>query len=127
MARGFLTGVDLNPNSFSEKDIRRNMPRFQPPHFEKNTALLPAFRRIAKSADCTPAQLALAWTLQKAPHIHVIPGTTSPEHLRENFAAAEIALGAETIAKLNALINPETVSGARYPAATQAEIDTEEF
>ncbi len=127
VARGFLTGADLDPENFAEKDIRRGMPRFQQPHFEKNAKLLPAFRRIAKEADCTPAQLAIAWTLHKAPHIHAIPGTTSLAHLEENLAAGAVALSDDTLSKVEALINQETVSGPRYPAGTQAEVDTEEF
>ncbi|WP_428409023.1 aldo/keto reductase [Hyphococcus sp.] len=127
VARGFLTGANLDPDNFAEKDIRRGMPRFQHPHFEKNAELLPAFRSIAKEADCTPAQLAIAWTLHKAPHIHAIPGTTSLSHLEENLAASAVSLSEDTLSKVEALINQETVSGPRYPAGTQAEIDTEEF
>lgn len=126
LARGFLTGAGLDPASFAEKDIRRGMPRFQEPHYSKNAALLPEFRRIAKEADMTPAQLAIAWTLAKAPHIHAIPGTTSLAHLEENMGSP-VALGADIVSRVEALINERTVSGPRYPAATQAEIDTEEF
>ena len=127
VARGFLTGVDLDPARLPEKDIRRNMPRFQEPHFSRNAALLPEFRRIAAAADCTPAQLAIAWTLHKAPHIHAIPGTTSIAHLEENVAAAGIDLSPDTLDRVEKLINQTTISGPRYPAATQTEIDTEEF
>lgn len=127
VARGFLAGANLDPASFAEKDIRRGMPRFQEPHFSKNAALLPEFRRLAKEADVTPAQLALAWMLQKAPHIHAIPGTTSLAHLEENMRAGGVALGADIVSRVEALINEKTVSGPRYPAATQVEIDTEEF
>ena len=127
LARGFLTDVDIVPDEFAEKDIRRGMPRFQEPHFSKNIILLPAFRQIAEEASCTAAQLSLAWLLHRAPHIHVIPGTTSADHLEENFNAAEISLGEETIRTLDDLVNPATISGPRYPVATQAEIDTEEL
>ena len=40
---------------------------------------------------------------------------------------AEIKRVRRQIARLNTLVNPRTVSGARYNAATQAEIDTEEI
>lgn len=127
LARGFLTSVDLDPDGFSEKDIRRGMPRFQAPNFEKNTALLPGFRQIAADAGCTPAQLAIAWVLARAPFIHAIPGTTSPEHLEEDFEAMSVAPGESAIERLDRLINQDTVAGPRYVAKTQAEIDTEEF
>ena len=127
MARGFLTSADLDPENFADKDIRRAMPRFQEPQFSKNAALLKEFRLIAKEADCTPAQLALAWTLHKAPHIHAIPGTTSISHLEENMGASDVSLGAEVVSRVETLINQNTVSGPRYPAGIQPEIDTEEF
>src|SRR5262249_15077977 len=47
---------------------------------------------VAKSVDATPLQVALAWLLHRAPNILLIPGTSSPSHLAENLAAAEIAL-----------------------------------
>ena len=127
LARGFLTSVDLDPPNFAEKDIRRGMPRFQEPHFSENKAWLPEYRAIAEEAGCTPAQLSLAWVLSHGEHVHAIPGTTSVDHLEENVGATGVELSAGVLQKLNALVNPNTVSGPRYPAPTQAEIDTEEF
>ncbi len=126
LGRGFLTGVDLQPPTFSDKDIRRAMPRFQPPHFERNAMLLPAFRALATRKGCTPAQLALAWVLGRAAHVHAIPGTTKIAHLHDNIAAGD-DLSKEMREQLEQLFGPGAVSGARYNAATQAEIDTEEF
>ncbi|MCU4161557.1 aldo/keto reductase family oxidoreductase [Acidiphilium sp. AL] len=47
---------------------------------------------VAERLDATPMQVALAWLLARAPNILLIPGTSSPDHLRENLAAAELAL-----------------------------------
>lgn len=127
LARGFLTSGNLDPDSFAQKDIRRGMPRFQEPHFAQNLALLGDFRELAVTAGCTPAQLALAWVLRRRDFIHVIPGTTSPQHLGEDFAALDISLSQSILDDVGRLINNDSVSGPRYPAATQAEIDTEEF
>lgn len=127
LARGFLAAGPLHPRDFAETDVRRNMPRFQQPHFSRNSALLPAYRACAQAAGCTPAQLALAWVLQKARFIHVIPGTTDLAHLRENVAAGGIRLAAEVVGQVERLINHTTISGPRYNAATQADIDTEEI
>ena len=71
--------------------------------------------------------LCLAWLLTRGEHVLPIPGTTSLAHLEENVGALELVLSEETLGKLNELINPNTVQGPRYPAATQQEIDTEEF
>lgn len=127
LARGFLTSADIEPSEFAEKDIRRGMPRFQEPNLSTNREWLPEYRAIACDAGCTPAQLALAWVLQCGNHMHVIPGTTSMEHLKEDWEARAIELSADICRRVEALVNQETVSGPRYPAPTQSEIDTEEF
>ncbi len=127
LGRGFLTSVDLDPVAFAEKDIRRGMPRFQEPHFSNNCGWLPDYRRLAMEAGCTPAQLALAWVLRQGDHIHAIPGTTSVAHLEEDVAALDLDLPEDTLRRVDELVNQDTVSGPRYPAGTQAEIDTEEF
>jgi aryl-alcohol dehydrogenase-like predicted oxidoreductase len=126
LGRGFLADGVGDPASLDAKDLRRTMPRFQPPHWGANAALLPAWRALAVEAGCTPAQLALAWLLQKAPHIVPIPGTTSIAHLEDNVSAASIRLAPDVAARADSLVNMRTVHGPRYPAATQAEIDTEE-
>ncbi len=126
MGRGFLAGGVADPALLAPKDLRRDMPRFTEPHFSANLKLLAGLRRLAHEAGCTPAQLALAWLLHTAPHVVPIPGTTSIAHLEENLGAALVYLDDELLARLEALINPATVSGARYNAATQGEIDTEE-
>jgi pyridoxine 4-dehydrogenase len=48
-------------------------------------------------------QLTLAWLLHRAPNMLLIPGTSSPDHLRENLAAAELALTDSVLAELNAI------------------------
>ena len=55
------------------------------------------------------------------------PGTTSTEHLEEDWRALDVELSDDLVARADALVNQNTVSGPRYPAPTQAEIDTEEF
>ena len=127
VARGFLCDALHDVSTLSAKDIRQGMPRFEPANYAANLKLLPPYKALAREAGCTPAQLALAWLLHKAPHILPIPGTTSVEHLREDLAAAEVELGPETIAKLEALINEQVVHGNRYTAQARSEVDTEEF
>jgi aryl-alcohol dehydrogenase-like predicted oxidoreductase len=127
LGRGFLAGGVTDPAALTPKDLRRDMPRFAEPHFSVNARLLARYRRLALEAGCTPAQLALAWLLHKAPHVVPIPGTTSITHLEENLGAALVQLDDDLLSRMEALINPATVSGARYNAATQSEIDTEEL
>lgn len=49
-------------------------------------------RAVAERHDASPAQVALAWLLRRAPNILLIPGTSSLAHLEENLAAGELRL-----------------------------------
>ena len=128
LARAFLTDKLRDPETQLEaRDIRRQMPRFEPANYAKNLELLPEYRRIATAAGGTPAQLALAWLLAQGENIVPIFGTRSLAHCDENIGAAALRLDRRVIGQLNALINRRTVAGPRYNAATQLEIDTETF
>jgi len=58
---------------------------------------------VAARLGATPMQVALAWLLHRSPNILLIPGTSSVGHLRENLAAAELKLDAETLTELDAI------------------------
>jgi pyridoxine 4-dehydrogenase len=51
-----------------------------------------------------PAQLALAWLLQRSPVLLPIPGTSTVARLEENAAAALIELTADQIRQLDTAI-----------------------
>ena len=127
IARGFLSAGLRDVDALEPGDIRRGMPRFQGEHLAANLAVVDALAPLAEEAGCTRAQLALAWLLAQGRDIVPIPGTTRPAHLRENVAAAGLRLDPGLLARVGELVNQRTVSGPRYPAATQVEIDTEEF
>ncbi len=127
LGRGFLGDRLQEVDSLPAADFRRNLPRYQPPQFTRNAALLPTLRALAREAGCTPAQLALAWLLQRGPAIIPIPGTRSLAHLQENVGAADVHLSPAVIAQAEALFARDRVAGERYPAQTQAEVDTETF
>jgi aryl-alcohol dehydrogenase-like predicted oxidoreductase len=127
VARGFLCGSPLDIASFEPKDIRRGMPRFTPENFAANLRLLPAYHALAQEAGCSPSQLALAWLLHQGEHIIPIPGTTSVDHLLDDLAAVDVKLDASLLARLDALINQNTVAGNRYSAQSNSEVDTEVF
>jgi aryl-alcohol dehydrogenase-like predicted oxidoreductase len=125
VGRGFLAGGVRDVSSLPPKDIRLAQPRFMGENFAKNLKLLDGLSVIARENDCTMAQLSLAWLLAQRDDIVPIPATTRIDHLEENIGALDVRLSAETIARLNALINAKTVSGPRYNDATFPEIDTE--
>jgi aryl-alcohol dehydrogenase-like predicted oxidoreductase len=103
------------------------MPRFKSENFLQNRTVLEEFVRLADEVGCTPGQLALAWLLNRAPHIVPIPGTRSVAHFDENMGAVAIRPDREQVELLDRLFAVGKIAGDRYPPATQAEIDTEQF
>jgi aryl-alcohol dehydrogenase-like predicted oxidoreductase len=127
LARGYLSGLLLDVSTLHAKDIRRTMPRFEPAAYARNLELITPYQQIAHQVGCTPAQLALAWLLHKAPHIIPIPGSQRLDHILGNAAADSVQLSTGVMAELEALINQSSVSGARYDAQASGEVDTEAF
>ena len=126
VGRGFLAGGVTDLAQLEEGDFRKGMPRFQGEAFEANLKMFAGFADLAGEAGCTPAQLCLAWLLAKDDAQVPIPGTTNPDHMAENAKAAAIKLSPEVMAKVEALVNPQTVTGPRYAPAMQASVDTED-
>ena len=127
LGRGFLTAGLRDPSTLEAADIRRAMPRFSADCFASNLQLLDAAEALAAEAGCSLAQLALGWVLGRGQDIVAIPGTTCIAHLRENWAARDLALDPALAVRLEAIFQRERVCGARYNTATQREIDTEEY
>jgi aryl-alcohol dehydrogenase-like predicted oxidoreductase len=57
--------------------------------------------KVACAHGATPAQVRLAWTLHRGPHVLDIPGTTNPAHLTENIAAGVPRLTENELALLS--------------------------
>ncbi|MBL4906193.1 MAG: aldo/keto reductase [Sneathiella sp.] len=127
VGRKFLTGTLLDVSNFDADDIRKNMPRFQPDLYEKNLELLEEYSNLAEEADCSMAQLAIAWVQAQGEHIIPIPGTTSIEHMIENAGADQVQISEDVMTCLDALINQNTVHGGRYDTGAQSTVGTEEF
>ena len=66
----------------------------------------PAVVAAATALGATPAQVGLAWLLAQDPHVLVIPGTSSLDHLTENVAAARVHFDTDTMAVLDGLTSP---------------------
>ncbi|MBL8339281.1 MAG: aldo/keto reductase [Rhodoferax sp.] len=127
VARGFLCGQPIDGSTLPASDLRSTMPRFLGEHLAANLRMQAAYNAIARDVGCTPAQLAIAWLLHKAPHIIPLPGTGKVDHLLEDLGAADVVLDSATMARLEATVNQRTVSGPRYAAQATAEVDTETF
>src|SRR5262249_32350819 len=93
LGRGLLTGSVTSAGELARGDVRRDrFPRFQDANLPANLALAEHVRAIAAEKGVTPAQLALAWVLNKGRDIVPIPGTKRRVRLEENAAAAAVVL-----------------------------------
>jgi len=91
------------------------MPRFQGDNLQRNLALVERLKALASAENCSPAQLAIAWILSRAPYIVPIPGTSHRHRLEENAAAAAVEISAYTEDALLEVFVPGAASGLRYP------------
>ena len=64
---------------------------------------------VASELRATPLQVALAWLLQRAPNILLIPGTSSRAHFRENIAAADMRLPTDALRRLDGMASAKAV------------------
>lgn len=120
LGRGMFGGNLTSPESFAEGDRRLAHPRFQGDSLTANLKLVEPVRDLAATKGATPAQIALAWILAKAPHTTVIPGTRRSDHLEANAAAADIELSEADLVALDAAIPSGAADGTRYPAGQMA-------
>jgi len=115
LGRGFLSGTIKSIDDLDEDDYRRTNERFQGENFKKNLDLVAEVEALADTKGITPAQLALAWVLAKAPNTVTIPGTRKIHRLDQNAAAADIGLSAEEVAQLDSVMPLGATAGLRYP------------
>jgi aryl-alcohol dehydrogenase-like predicted oxidoreductase len=114
LGRGFLAGRFRSIDDLTPDDWRRGNPRFQGENFAKNLALAEHIRQLAEERSCTPAQLALAWLLNRHDNVIPIPGTSSRQRLAENVAAADIELSDEDLEKIEQIAPRGAAAGKRY-------------
>jgi aryl-alcohol dehydrogenase-like predicted oxidoreductase len=114
LGRGFIAGRFKSIDDLAPDDWRRNNPRFQGENFAKNLALVDHVKTLAEERDCTPAQLALAWLLNRHDNVIPIPGTSSKQRLEENVAALDIELDDEDLEKIEEIAPRGAVAGKRY-------------
>jgi len=126
-ARGFLAGAVRDQDALEAGDLRRSMPRFQGENLGRNVSLLDRFEELAAEANCTSAQLSIAWVLSRGDHVVAIPGTTRLLHLEENFEARALSIDSAIFSEIDVLFDASAVAGDRYADATLAEVDTENF
>ena len=123
LGRGYLTGTVNPEKTFAKEDYRRNIPRFAAESMNLNQHLIDRLIHLSRTSGHTPAQLALAWLLERDLSIVPIPGMKRRRHLRENVTATSIRLSPEMIETLDAL--GEQVAGARHNADNLRFVDND--
>lgn len=102
LANGFLTAAYKMGAAFTEKgDYRSVMPQFSSEGQAENAGLVALLEKIAREKNATPAQVSLAWMLEKKPYIVPIPGTRKRSRLEENLGAATLSFTPEELASLD--------------------------
>ncbi|GID29931.1 aldo/keto reductase [Paractinoplanes brasiliensis] len=120
LGHGFLTGGIRTLDGLDAGDWRRTNPRFTGDNLTRNLRIVDAVSEVAADAGATPAQVALAWLLNRGDGIAAIPGTRRIDRLEENTAADGLRLTDGQIARLDRLV---PASGDRHAEADMAVID----
>jgi len=122
LGKGFLTGTINAGTTFDSSDFRNQVPRFSETARQANQQLVEVVQQLAAEQGVTPAQVALAWLLAKAPWIVPIPGTTKLHRLEENLGAAGVTLSPAALDHINQTLANIDVVGDRYPQHLQARV-----
>jgi len=122
LGRAFLTGT-VDVSKLASDDFRRSNPRFLGEAQARNRQLVDALAAFAAARGLSSSQVALAWLLNKHPHVVPIPGTRRIAYLESNASATDIELSSDELAQLDQMFGPKTVAGARYPDAGMVGIE----
>lgn len=126
LGKGFLTGTMNRDTTFAKDDARNTFPRFSSENLDANQALVELVKATAEEKNVTPAQIALAWILNKKPWIVPIPETTKIHRLSENIAAAGITLSESEMKRLDDALGKIEVVGDRYAKGSDDEKNIEQ-
>lgn len=114
LGRGFLTGQITSRDDLPEDDYRLRDPRYSQENFDQNLKLVDVVKEIAASHHRSAAQVALAWLLHKGEDIVPIPGSKRRATLEDSMAAADLALSADDMTRLDDAAPIGGTAGKRY-------------
>jgi aryl-alcohol dehydrogenase-like predicted oxidoreductase len=122
LAGGLLTGKyrrDARP----ESDARHLTDWGEPPVYDEDKLYdtVDVLVEVAEARSCSPAQVALAWLLQRPSVSSVIIGARTSEQLADNLGAAELTLSDDEIAKLDAVSRLDLIYPHWHQAASASE------
>ncbi len=122
LQRGTLSGTISGPQDLANNDRRHDHPRFHGENLANNLKLIVPLKALADKYRATPAQVAIAWLLSRAPDVVPIPGTSKASRLEENLATLEKEIPKAELDALSAAIDASAVAGTRYPGGQMGTI-----
>jgi aryl-alcohol dehydrogenase-like predicted oxidoreductase len=123
LGRGFLAANFARASDLPKGDARLSHPRFQDANAEQNARLVTVLKGVAQELAVSPAQVALAWVLSRAPEVVTIPGMKTRAHLGDNLAGGELVLPAQALDQIEAALAATPIAGERHPPAMMQAID----
>ena len=117
VGRSLLTDRPHSPEKAADLPFLKVNPRFQEPNLSANIAAGVPFRRLAADMGTSAAALAIAWLLHQGEHVIPIPGTRSPEHLRQHCEGARLDLDAAALTAIDEALPVGWAHGDRYSVA----------
>lgn len=111
LANGFLTDSFKKGDTFAAGDYRNRMPQYSDEGYDANAELLALIRSLAEENHATPAQISLAWMLNKRPYIVPIPGSRKIDRIKENGGAADIILTPKQVTEIDRRLDAMEMSG----------------
>jgi len=132
LSRGLLTGS----RPAATRDFRARLPRFSGENRARNQPLVDALAALAREKGVTPAQLAIAWVLDRAdaasdatpdatPDVVPVIGARTRAQLADALGALDVVLSADERARLERAVSPDAIAGTRYDATQMRALDSE--
>jgi aryl-alcohol dehydrogenase-like predicted oxidoreductase len=115
LGRGILSGQFHSTDDIPAGDRRREHPRYSGENMLRNVGLLRQLEAIAAEKRVSLPCLSLAWLLHQGRDIIPIPSSKSRDHLDDNLRALEVKLGADDLARIEAISPYGAPAGTRYP------------
>ncbi|MGW8763283.1 aldo/keto reductase [Streptomyces sp. NPDC055815] len=125
LSRGLISGHFTRDRELGRGDFRGMSPRFQGENLDRNLDLVERLRAVAEAKGVTVAQTAIAWVLAQGEDIVPLVGARRRDRLAEALGALDVTLDAADLAAIEEAVPAGAASGARYPEAQMAHLDSE--
>lgn len=102
LMKGLLTNTFQKGITFATDDWRSGAINDQT--IDQSAKLRRYLEELARQKQATPAQISLAWILNKKPHMVPIPGMKKSERLAENAGAANIVFTSQEMEHIEELV-----------------------